>query len=54
MELVGKLRFLNESGGLETINPWHRAEVLAVAAVGASVTGVVLIVSFLGIFFIFT
>ena len=54
MELVEKLQFLNECGELETVKPGYRAEASAVVVVGASGAGVVLIVSFLDIFFMFT
>ena len=49
MELVGKLRFLNEYGELENDDPGYRAEASAVAAVVASVAGMMSIVSFLDI-----
>ena len=54
MELVEKLQFLNECGELETVKPGDRAEASAVVVVGVSGAGVVLIVSFLDIFFMFT
>ena len=41
MELVGKLRFLNEDGELDTVNPGERAEALTGTAVGAVGAGLV-------------
>ena len=54
MALVDKLRFLNKHGGLETAKTGDHVEALVVAAVGALGEGVVLIVSFLAILFMFT
>ena len=53
MELVGRLRFLNEYGELETVKPGYRAEVSAGAEVGSSGTRVMSMVYFLAILFIF-
>ena len=50
IELVGKLRFLNEYGELETVKPVDREE----ASDGAAGAGMVSFVSLLVIFFVFT
>ena len=54
MELVGKLRFLKIYGELETVKTGDSVEASSGAAVGASGAGLVSIVSFLTIFFMFT
>ena len=54
MEMVEKLQFLNEYGELETVKPGDRAEASAGEAVGESYTGVVSVVYFLAILFMFT
>ena len=54
MELVGKLRYLNEYGELETVKPGDREEALAVTEVVALGTWVVLIVPVLSTFYMFT
>ena len=53
MYLVGKLRFFNEYGELETADPGDQVEVLAGLAVGESGAGVLSIVSLLFILFMF-
>ena len=54
MELVGKLQFLNEYGELETVKPEDWVEALVGVVEGESGEGVVYIISFLAIFFMFT
>ena len=54
MELVEKLRFFNEYEELETVKSRDLEKALMGAAVGALGAVVLLIVSFLEIFFIFT
>ena len=54
MNMVGKLQFLNEYRELETIKPRDREEASAGASVIDYGTGVVSIVFFLAIFFMFT
>ena len=54
MELVRKLRFLNEYGELETVNPGYQSEASMVAEVGDLGVGLMFIVSFLAISFMFT
>ena len=54
VEMLGKLRFLNEYGELETVNPgdWEKASVAV--EIRASGTGVVSVVSLFTIFFMCT
>ena len=54
MELVGKLRFLNKYGELETVNPGDREEAPTEAVVGVSVAGVVTFLYLFAILFMFT
>ena len=54
MEPVENLWFLNEYGELETINPGDQEKASEGAAVEESGAGVMLIVSLLVIFFMFT
>ena len=51
---VEKLQCINEYGELDTVKQWDRVEESVVAVVGALSAEVVLIVSFLAIFFMFT
>ena len=54
IKLVGKFRFLNEYGDLETVKPGDQGEAFAGTAVGDLGAGVLSIVSYLYIFFVLT
>ena len=54
MDLVGRLRFHNEYGEFETVNPGDRAELLLGAVLESLGAGVVSVVYFLAIFFMFS